>query len=195
MRSQVVIGKVGQRFRADIDQGAQCAFGHTVDYADLVVGAEIPFADVGEHVHNAAGSGERRHRDAEFGVHERECRPEYWFAQRELGMLMLIVDDGDLAGFAARCRARQYHRDGKGAIYRHFAGEIIPYVTLSGGSQRDCLGRIDDAASADGHNGVDIAGFGDGDAFTHQRQSGIRLHAAKLRIGNAGPSKAAAHGI
>ena len=60
--------------------------------------------------------GERRHRDAGVpGFMNANAGRSTGSLSVSLGMLMLIVDDGDLAGFAARCWARQYHRDGKGS--------------------------------------------------------------------------------
>ena len=175
----VILGIVAEDERLRHD-GAQQAFGDAIRDFHRVALNKVALHGVHENIGAAAGGLIIRQSHGQFGIHDGELRAADIVVIAALDAALLFGDDGGIAHFAAGSGDGQHHADGQTALGLALVIVEIPDVAVHAHAVADGLGRVDDAAAADGKDEVNAFLFAQVDALIDEGEMRVGDDAAKL---------------
>ena len=179
----IVLG-IGHHLAALVDAGHQHTLTHTVAHLRVRGVGEVTLQYVHHHVADAAGRLPGRERKGQLRVHNGELRTQYHGVLDAQLLQRGAVGDYRIArALRTGSRNGEHHTDGKGLRHLCLADVVVPEVALIPRAAGNGLHRVDDAASADGEEKVDILAPYYLDALTHLDVGRVRLNAAQLHVG------------
>lgn len=185
----VILG-VGQGPRQIGDDGPHRGLAEAVRELHVPLVGEVPFHHVSQHVDGAGPRLFRREREGQLRVEQGETGSEEGVAEALLVEPPFVGDDRNGAGLASCGGKGEDHADGKGLAGFGPAFEKVPEGPVGGHAEGDGLGRVDDAAAADGQNEVHPFPAAEGDALLDEGEPRIGLDTSQLNDVDAGLSQA-----
>ena len=195
VRAGVVVLGLGQHARGLGADGAHDGQVHAVGDGHGAHVVEEALEQMAEHVGDAGGCLERRQREREFGVHERQLRALVVACVAGLHAQLVVADDGVLRSLAAGCRDGENHGDGQHIGVRVLLGDELPHVVIDAGAVGDGLRGVDNRAAAHGQHPVHAVFLAQRDTLAHQANLWIGAHAAQFHVLDASLLKRRAHAV
>ena len=195
VRAGIVVLGLGQHARGLCADGAHDRQVHAVGDGHGAHVVEEALEQVAEHVGDAGGRLERRQRERELGVHERQLRALVVARIAGLHAQLVVAEDGVLRRFAAGCRDGEHHSDRQHFSVRIFLGDELPHGVIDAGAVGDGLRGVDHRAAAHGQHPVHAVFLAQRDALAHQADLRVGTHAAQLHVLDAGLLERCAHAV
>ena len=191
----VIIG-IGQGLRSGVHNGFHQRLAQPVRQGHIRRVGEIPLADMGKHIHGAAGGLIRRKGAGEAGVQHGELGADHIaFRAAPLQISLLLGDDAAVRPLTAGGRDRQHDAHRKRSGNDGLSGEEVPEVPVVGHTKADGLCGVDDAAAAQRQKKVTALLTAEVNALVYLAAAGIGLDAGELRPGKAGLPQRGGHGV
>ena len=195
VRAGIVVLGLGQHARGLGADGAHDGQVHAVGDGHGSHIVEEALEQVAVHVGDAGCRLERRQRERELRVHERQLRALVVAGVAGFHAQLVVADDGVLRSLAAGGRDGEHHGDGQHLGVQVLLGDELPHVVIDAGAVGDGLRGVDHRTAAHGKHPVHAVFLAQRNTLAHQADFGVGAHAAQLHVLDARLLERCAHAI
>ena len=185
LRPRFVVLWVLDQLRYEPYHAADKGIAQLVHHLRALVAVQHALQHMGDDVDAAVDRLPLRQGGLERGVDDRDLGVDEGAVHGDLGLLLRVGDHGDAVHLAGGRRGRQHAEDGQSLLDLRLALKEVPHVAVVARAGRHSLGRVKDAAPAEGDDCVHRRGLDAGDRLAHLVDARVGLHAADLREGDA----------